>query len=73
MVVTSLRMAGMGRLVGDLEQLADLPQPQTGPLGAPDEAQAGDRVLVVQPVADRRAGRLGQQTDAFVVANWCQR
>ena len=48
--------AGAQALVGDLEQLADLPQPQPGPLGPFDQPQAGDRVLVVQAVAADRAG-----------------
>jgi hypothetical protein len=56
-------------LVGDLEELADLAQSQPGPLGALDQAQAGDGGLVVQPIAGRRAGRLGQKPDAFVVAD----
>ena len=61
--------AGALALVGDLEQLADLAQPQPGPLGALDQAQPADRRLVVEPVAGRRAGRLGQEPDAFVVAD----
>jgi hypothetical protein len=55
--------------VGDLEQLADLAQPQAGPLGALDEAQPSERVLVVEPVAGRRAVRWRQQPDPLVVAD----
>ena len=61
--------AGAQALVGDLEQLADLPQPQPGPLGPFDQPQAGDRVLVVQAVAGRGPGRWREQADPFVVAD----
>jgi hypothetical protein len=61
--------AGAQALVGDLEQLADLPQPQPGPLGPFDQPQAGDRVLVVQTVAGRGPGRWREQADPFVVAD----
>ena len=69
------RAAGLGvaagtlALVGDLKQLADLAQPQSGPLGALDQPQPADRGLVIEPVAGGRAGRFGQQADAFVVAD----
>jgi hypothetical protein len=61
--------AGAQALVGDLEQLADLPQPQPGPLGPFDQPQASDRVLVVQAVAGRGPGRWREQADPFVVAD----
>jgi hypothetical protein len=40
--------AGALAPVGDLEQLADLPQPQPSPLGALDQPQPADRGLVVE-------------------------
>jgi len=40
-------------LVGDLEQLADLAQPQPGSLGALDQPQPADGGLVVEAVAGR--------------------
>jgi hypothetical protein len=52
--------AGTLALVGDLEQLADLAQPQPGPLGALDQPQPANRGLVIEPVAGGGAGRLGQ-------------
>src|SRR5215211_5575887 len=56
-------------MVGDLEQLADLAQPQPGPLGTLDQPQPANRSLVIEPVAGRGAGGLGEQADAFVVAD----
>ncbi len=61
--------AGTPALVGDLEQLADLPPSQPGPLGALDQPKPADRGLVVEAVAGRRPGRLGQQANALVVAH----
>jgi hypothetical protein len=43
--------AGTLALVGDLEQLADIPQPQPGPLRPFDEPQPADCGLVIESVA----------------------
>jgi hypothetical protein len=43
--------AGALALVGDLEQLADLAQAQPGALGALDQPQPADGVLVVESLA----------------------
>jgi len=61
--------AGALSSVGDLEQLTDVAQPQPGPLGTLDQPQPADCVLVVEAVAGGRPGRLGEQADAFVVAD----
>ena len=45
--------AGTLALVGDLEQLADLAQPQPGPLGAIDQPQPANGGLIIEPVAGR--------------------
>jgi hypothetical protein len=45
--------AGTLTLVRDLEQLADLTQPQPGPLGPLDQPQPADRSLVIEAVAGR--------------------
>ena len=48
-------------LVADGQQLPDLPQPQADALGALDEPQPLDRVLLVLAVAGSGPLRLGQQ------------
>ena len=56
-------------LVGNLEQLADLAQAQAGSLGPLDQAQPVDGGGVIEPVAGRRPGGLGEEADPFVVAD----
>jgi hypothetical protein len=53
--------AGAQALVADGQQLADLAQPEAEPLGALDEPQPLDRVLLVLAVAGSGPLRLGQQ------------
>jgi hypothetical protein len=53
--------AGTLATVGDLEQLADLPQPQPARWAPFDQPQPANRVLVVEAVAGRRAGRWGSR------------
>ena len=52
----------------DAHELADLVQRATELLGAGDEAQSGDGVIVVHPIAGVGSARCREQTDVLVVA-----
>ena len=57
-----------GSAPGDAQVLLDLGQGEADRLRLLDGAEEAHRVLVVVPVPARRAGRLGQQSAALVVA-----
>jgi len=59
---------GGGAAPGDAQVLLDLGQGEADRLRLLDGAKEAHRVLVVVPVPARRAGRLGQQATALVVA-----
>jgi hypothetical protein len=62
--------AGAQALVADGQQLGDLPQAQADPLGALDEPQPADGVLLVLAVAGGGALGCWEQPEVLVVARW---
>jgi hypothetical protein len=61
--------AGAGAAIKDGQQFGDVAKSQAEPLGALDQAQPVDGVLLVQAVASRRAGHWPQQVGTVVVTD----
>jgi hypothetical protein len=62
-------MTGGLTLTAQLEDRRDLGEGEAGGLGIPDEGETVDGILGVVPIVVGIAGRLGEQSDLFVIAD----